>query len=110
MIPKRIKINDKDFELVVKPMTGDTLQGWWNYTYYGNEKSDNYDVGNETDGYIPNVSDGHSGYYLVACAPTKLRAYNDMIDRIDRALEFDGNGVEKVDNELIDLDYETNDI
>lgn len=110
MIPKRIKINGKLFELEVKPMTGDTLQGWWSYIYYGNEKSDDYDVGNETDRYIPNVSDGHSNYYLVDCAPTKLRAYNGMIDRIDRAFDFDGNGVEKVDNELIDLDYETNDI
>jgi hypothetical protein len=110
MIPKRIKINGKEFELVVKPMTGDTVQGWWSYTYCGNEMSGNYDVGNETDGYIPYVSDGDFVRYLVTCGPTKLEAYNRMIDRINRALEFDGNGVEKVDNELIDLDYETNDI
>ena len=110
MIPKRIKINDKEFELVVKPMTGDTFQGWWSYIYRGKERANTYDVGNDTDGYMPDVSDGHCSYYLVACGPSKQEAYDDMSDRIDRALGFDGNGVEKVDNELIDLDYETNDV
>ena len=107
MIPKKIKINDKLFELEVKPMTGDNFQGWWSYVYSGKEKSNDYDVGNETDGYIPYVSDGHSRYYLVSCAPNKEDAYTDMTEKVSNAIGYEERTIENFDNDLADLDYES---
>ena len=71
-LPEWIYFNGSVYYLLEKTHTVE-WEGWYSFIY---TKLD--------DDMPPDVTDGKSHYYLVSMDISKERAYNDMLDRINR--------------------------
>ena len=74
MPPKELNVSGKKYSLTIKEYTEKPFEGWWSYMY--TEKGKN-------NSFPPEATDGHDIYYLCSMAESKMKAEEDILERIN---------------------------